>query len=689
MEIHFLKKLATEISSFMIFSVGVDVNEAYNRLTMMVTGVMTYYMKMSSFVQNVAKGKLDALLSSVFFNLRDSSESAFARSSFDLLGNISFEELFNFLSYSKSGDKYLGGAYTLSLVLVAIDEAFNKTTDILDLRPIWRERMPDRVLEEILLKSAGLILETRKLLNPLNLLTQLTSMLDGKLPTLSADAFEIQENESDVMKVSLSEIQDKDWGVLVKVHDSERLTLSGENVTLIDDSLGKYLLTFTVGTTQIDVDVFHHIYGDITDANSLIDFYLLPLKEVYGTLNNAEKSSVTITLSEYELSDHELPPASNMIDGDYEWLDTDPQQDGIQVQYDDLGNPVSDPQSPKIMDDVLNGSLYNDQIESGGGQDTVNAKHGDDEVAAGEGDAVVYGRAGNDWLQGGEGNEIIIGGIDDDHLYATADTDVADLLNNEENIDIISRDWLAGGDGDDLLVGSAGENGLAGGSGQDTIYAGSGNDTILGDTDSVAQNTEWSYEDIDHDRYLNHVAGSISAEPGSNDVIFAGAGNDWVLGEDADDIIHGEAGDDFISGDSKDLDAALHGNDILYGNAGDDFIIGGSGDDFLYGGEDNDRLQGDTDLPGELHGSDYLHGQAGNDVLYGEGGSDSLYGGEGDDSLSGDEIALNGQYHAGDWLDGGMGNDKLWGQGGDDTLYGGDGNDYIEGDDAALSTDWK
>lgn len=86
--------------------------------------------------------------------------------------------------------------------------------------------------------------------------------------------------------------------------------------------------------------------------------------------------------------------------------------------------------------DVIQGSIFKDQI---------------------------YGKAGGDYLYGHEGNDWIYGNDGDDHLFG-----------NENN------DHLYGGEGSDDLVGGAGNDYLDGGTGFDYLYGEAGNDVLIG-----------------------------------------------------------------------------------------------------------------------------------------------------------------------------------------------------------------
>ena len=84
------------------------------------------------------------------------------------------------------------------------------------------------------------------------------------------------------------------------------------------------------------------------------------------------------------------------------------------------------------VDDILSGSLFNDQLIGLSGDD------------------VLIGHVGDDILEGGDGNDVLVGGIGDDLLLGGANRDVFELTQGD--------DTAFGGDGNDHFV----VNGFAG-----------------------------------------------------------------------------------------------------------------------------------------------------------------------------------------------------------------------------------
>jgi Ca2+-binding RTX toxin-like protein len=322
-------------------------------------------------------------------------------------------------------------------------------------------------------------------------------------------------------------------------------------------------------------------------------------------------------------------------------------------------------------DDVMGGSVRDDNLWGGTGNDVLLGYDGNDKIYSEEGNDELNGAQGNDYLDGGVGNNRFFGGGGNDTLVGgdgadlmngfTASNDTKQSLNVGEGDD----DWMYGGRGADSMSGGLGNDYIDAGDDNDVVSAGAGNDTVF--------------------------AGAGADEVHGND------GNDWLAGESGDDILLGEAGNDTLLGGAE--------NDQLDGGDGNDYLEAGSGNDLLLGQNGNDSLVGginDNELNGGA-GNDLLWGDAGNDKMFGGVGNDTLWGGSGDDVILGftpsndaKQTLSLGEYdndvifagaggdnvYAGlgnDYIDGGDGEDLLSGEDGADTLFGGVGNDQLLG----------
>nr|WP_305792877.1 calcium-binding protein [Sedimenticola hydrogenitrophicus] len=323
-----------------------------------------------------------------------------------------------------------------------------------------------------------------------------------------------------------------------KGHDTYR---AGDGDTLFDiDDNGQVLFEgkpLKGGTRQND--------GSYQSADGVFTYQLADgtLTVIDGnktlTINDFTSGDLGITLDD---AAPEPGDTTHTILGDRLWKDFDTDEPGIQVQYDALGNKVLDEGDIEAHDqeDTLYDSTGNDLIQSGGGEDFINAwRGGDDHIQAGTGQDKVYAGDGHDLIEGGADTDILAGNAGNDRLYADAEIEPGAFLASDTGQTTNTRDWLSGGAGDDLLVGSHGDDGLAGGTDNDLILGGAGDDNILGDSDYTAQAFDWTYTDTDDGRVFSPVSGVTNPPDGGADVIHAGTGNDHVWAGVGDDVVFG------------------------------------------------------------------------------------------------------------------------------------------------------
>ena len=288
--------------------------------------------------------------------------------------------------------------------------------------------------------------------------------------------------------------------------------------------------------------------------------------------------------------------------------------------------------------DTIYGSIGQDDLQGGAGNDFILAGLGNDVVSGGDGVDDLRGEGGNDVISGGAGDDVIDGGSEDDVLSGNS-----------------GADDLRGGDGNDVLNGNEDNDQLRGGTGSDSLNGGSGSDELHGEADAdviSGGDGDDRANGGDGDDVINGDAGSdrIFGDAGSDD-LNGGAGGDNIHGGDGADMIHGDAGDDWLFGND--------GPDSLYGGPGRDGMLGDDGNDFLLGDDDEDSLSGGTGNDALLGsgGDDLLIGGDGDDVLRGQGATDILAGGDGADQFldaEADTIDETAQFRAAFSVDSGL-----------------------------------
>jgi Ca2+-binding RTX toxin-like protein len=408
------------------------------------------------------------------------------------------------------------------------------------------------------------------------------------------------------------------------------------------------------------------------------------------------------------------PTTTYPLTGDYELLDTDLAEPGIQTRTDPFGNLERDPRiEVRGRSDEFYDSPANDLIDGKEGTDTLLALAGGaDRLIGGDGDDYIVAGSGADLLEGGNDRDRLFGQADADQIFGGTITSIEGAIaaGRTGSGTNVWQDLLSGGAGDDLVIGGSERDLLAGGAGSDVMIGGVGADHFESDLDVTDATTVWQVIDTFDTAtglYTYSFQGMSSAQAaGGNDTVYAGRGDDVarlgggddvaygedgadkLWGEGGADMLFGGAGDDLLTGDNgaSQLPLAQHGEDYIDGGPGKDTIAGGGAGDTIFGGADDDYISAD-ELSFAFAGDDFVDGGSGEDRIWGGAGADSLFGGSGVDRIYGDFIQaqLDSQYHGVDVIDGGDDGDFLFGMGGADTLYGGAGDDYIRGDDDGIA----
>jgi Ca2+-binding RTX toxin-like protein len=336
------------------------------------------------------------------------------------------------------------------------------------------------------------------------------------------------------------------------------------------------------------------------------------------------------------------------------------------------------------------------ELETGGGNDTVAGSGADDQVRLGNGNDFARGMEGNDRLYGGAGNDTLEGGAGADTLAGGAGVDTvtysgatarvtatlydaahnageaagdvyysienlagsafADMLMGNAGANRIQggagNDVLAGGAGNDRLEGGIGNDMLNGGTGADTMYGGAGLDTAsyswagAGVTVSLA-NADANSGEAFGDRFfsIENLVGSALS-----DRLIGDAGANRLQGLRGDDVLAGGAGNDRLEGGD--------GDDVLNGGPGADTLMGGAGTDTANYGSASTGVVASLATPAINRGAAFADRFNSIENLTGSAFADRLLGDAGQNVLSG-----GGGF---DWLDGGGGADTLVGGGGGD-----------------------
>ena len=308
--------------------------------------------------------------------------------------------------------------------------------------------------------------------------------------------------------------------------------------------------------------------------------------------------------------------------------------------------------------DVVNGSIYDDNLMGSDGVDTINGGSGSDTISyryynsaitvnLGLGSATPFsgtttlisienvegsryadnliGSNGANTFQGFAGNDVIDGkGGVDTAIYRDASSAV---------IVDLTAGTATGGAGSDTLISI--EN-VVGSRFNDTLTGSSANNTFDGFLGDDIIDGRGGFDTVDYSLAVRAV--NVNLTTG---VVSGGAGADTLTSIEA---ARGSVFADAITGNS--------GANRLLGNEGNDTLRGGSGNDILDGGSGNDRLDGGS-------GNDRLIGGSGNDRLLGGLGNDTLTGGSGRDTFV-FNTALNASTNVDRIIDFSVADDTIW-----------------------------
>lgn len=348
--------------------------------------------------------------------------------------------------------------------------------------------------------------------------------------------------------------------------------------------------------------------------------------------------------------------------------------------------------------DLMFGTLFNDQISMGNGNNIAYGNEGNDRIIDSlGGNDIAYGGAGNDTIIMYDGNDALYGEDGNDIIEKTG-VGIGLLYGGNGN------DTIKGGLGNDTIYGGDGDDVITDKSGVDTIYGDSGNDTITGGGSSTQIIRGGDGDDIlgfDSINYTSYSVEKYQYGEAGNDTLRVARGVNFLNGGEGDDTYIWNLYEIYNSNSYEVRPNGIYiedasGNDQfkVYNPTGYTYTITAEqvGDDLLIYCNDRtitvtdqfadpnnlviDSIWGSNGTFIDLHnwtpvsgvtwtgtnsaenyfGSDY------SDFIYGLAGNDQLFGKQGND-----------------YIEGGDGNDKLYGEGQDDILIGGKNNDNLYG----------
>ncbi|MBS0182663.1 MAG: putative Ig domain-containing protein [Nitrospira sp.] len=357
---------------------------------------------------------------------------------------------------------------------------------------------------------------------------------------------------------------------------------------------------------------------------------------------------------------------------------------------------------------TLVGTLENDVLISGRGDDTLRGLAGNDMLNGAAGDDLLDGGSGTDMMRGGTGNDSYVVDVVGDVVIELVDegTDTVQTSLLSYTLDVNIENLTLTGTGPSTGIGNALTNQLAGNSGANLLDGKAGADTMAGG--------------MGNDLYVVDQVGDVVTEATNEgfDTVFSSV--TYGLGVNVENLVL--TGSAAINGSGNDLDNMLTGNsaaNVLTGLAGNDAYVIGGGDTVveavdngtdtvisshtytLAANVEHLTLVGFNPISGTGNGldnvlngllnlaSNTLAGGAGNDTyVMGSGDKVVEAAGEGIDTVQTslshtlganvEHLTLSGA-NAVNGTGNGL-NNTLTGNGADNVLNGGNGNDILSGE---------
>jgi Ca2+-binding RTX toxin-like protein len=226
-------------------------------------------------------------------------------------------------------------------------------------------------------------------------------------------------------------------------------------------------------------------------------------------------------------------------------------------------------------------STVNEDLDGGGGNDSVLGANSPGTLNGGSGNDIVAGRG---TVDGDAGNDVVTGSP--------------------------APDTIRGGTGRDLVDGGGGPDDIAGGGGTDTLTYPASRQTPVNVTIGSGNGNDGGVED--------QGPGGRDTIHGDIETVIGTAAGDFLAGDNSAETVLGMGGDDLLAGNGgNDTLGGFLGNDLMLGGTGNDTLRGSFGNDRELGGPGDDRVAGGPD-------DDFLKGNQGVDVMKGKTGNDQV-----------------------------------------------------------------
>ncbi|HWB11051.1 MAG TPA: Ig-like domain repeat protein [Pirellulales bacterium] len=190
---------------------------------------------------------------------------------------------------------------------------------------------------------------------------------------------------------------------------------------------------------------------------------------------------------------------------------------------------------------VVRAGNGNDQVQLGGGTNTVTLGNGNDQVIVADGKNQIQLGNGNDLVLAGDGNNLIVAGNGNDQAVVGNGNNQIHLGNgNDLVLAGNGNNVIVEGNGNDVILAGNGDNLIVGGLGHHAILVGNGNNILIDGsvqlTDDVLEQVlgDWVANDITD--VANLLTPAITFNRSNADTLLAGKGLDWFWATYAKDF---------------------------------------------------------------------------------------------------------------------------------------------------------
>ncbi|WP_075219649.1 beta strand repeat-containing protein [Acuticoccus yangtzensis] len=140
-----------------------------------------------------------------------------------------------------------------------------------------------------------------------------------------------------------------------------------------------------------------------------------------------------------------------------------------------IGTEGDDSLSGSSRNDVIHANNGTNQVDAGGGNNTVTGGNGDDTITTGAGNDTIHANDGRNWVDAGDGDNSVTGGNHEDTVFTGSGDDIVHVNGGNDTVQVGGgTNTVSLGEGDDTFIIDWTQSQGA----TNTVYAGGGTDTV-------------------------------------------------------------------------------------------------------------------------------------------------------------------------------------------------------------------